>query len=228
MDYPEWSKKVEQQFAKMRKHATPYEVEIFGKKILVLPEVFSPKYFTDSAYFANVIPKLVQKQKLLEIGTGTGIVAVFAALHGATVTATDINPAAVQNCLLNAQRFAVQMDVRESNLFAAFRNEEKFDFIFWNHPFNRAESPVTDILLQSGFDENYNALQQFLKEAPAFLTASGVVLIGTSAYARLDEIENHAKRLGYSIRIVDTKGMLMAEGEKDLTVHRVYACTPKK
>ena len=36
---------------------------------------------------------------------GTGIIAVFCAFNGAKVTATDINPHAVENCKLNSERF---------------------------------------------------------------------------------------------------------------------------
>ncbi|MFH1978426.1 MAG: methyltransferase [Candidatus Aenigmatarchaeota archaeon] len=88
-------------YEKIKSEKKPYTIKILGKELTVLPNVFSPKYFTDSKYFAEEIPKIVKNKKLLEIGTGTGVVSIFCALSGANVTATDINPAAIKNCKMN-------------------------------------------------------------------------------------------------------------------------------
>jgi cyclopropane fatty-acyl-phospholipid synthase-like methyltransferase len=49
---------------------------------------------------------------LLEIGCGIGVATVCAALQGAQCTATDINPAAVENVLLNAEKHHVSSNVK--------------------------------------------------------------------------------------------------------------------
>lgn len=67
-----------------------YEVEILGRKFVVYPNVFSSKYFLDTEFFARKLP-IQQDEEFLEIGPGSGVTVVFAALRGAKhVTAVDI------------------------------------------------------------------------------------------------------------------------------------------
>ena len=80
-----------------KKDSSAYIINILNKKFLVLPNVFSPKYFNDTKIFASNI-KINPGEDFLEIGPGTGVISIFAALNGAkSVTAIDINPQAVKN-----------------------------------------------------------------------------------------------------------------------------------
>lgn len=79
-------------------------------------------------------------ERVLEVGTGIGPIAVFAARAGAKVIATDIDPVAVANTRHNAERLGVShlLDVREGDLFAPVRGENLFDVILFNviYPYN--------------------------------------------------------------------------------------------
>lgn len=79
-------------------------------------------------------------ERVLEIGTGIGPIAIFAARAGANVIATDIDPVAVANARYNAARLGVTHDfeVREGDLFAPVRDEQPFDVITFNviYPYN--------------------------------------------------------------------------------------------
>lgn len=79
----QWQKEVFAVFEKIRAHKRPYDIMVDGVELMVLPNVFSPQYFTDSIWFAREVAALAQGKTLLEIGTGTGLLAVFAALRGA-------------------------------------------------------------------------------------------------------------------------------------------------
>lgn len=66
-----------------------YNVEILGKKFVVFPDVFSPKYFRDPEFFVKELP-IKNGETFLEIGCGTGIISIFAVLKGASkVVAID-------------------------------------------------------------------------------------------------------------------------------------------
>src|SRR5215831_2441067 len=105
-----------------------------GFDLVVLPGVFHPKYFGSSAIFARFIAGLpIQNKTLLDVGCGSGIISLCAARSGARVTAVDINPAAVESASRNAERAALKIASRVSDLFSNV--PERFDIIAWNPPF---------------------------------------------------------------------------------------------
>ncbi len=109
---------------------------------LVLPEVFNPVLFRTGPFLAESIARLAPAagpdRRALDMGTGSGVGAVFAARAGYLVVAVDINAEAVRctqiNVLLN--RLAGQVDVRHGDLFAPVAGE-RFDLILFNPPFYR-------------------------------------------------------------------------------------------
>lgn len=113
---------------------------IQGLPFLVTPSVFNPKVPRTGEFLASVLDaNLVGRDdEVLDMGTGSGVCAVFAARHAARVVAVDINPAAVRcagiNLLLN--HVEDQVDVRRGDLFAAVPGEQ-FDLVLFNPPFLR-------------------------------------------------------------------------------------------
>jgi SAM-dependent methyltransferase len=71
--------------------------DVAGRRLIVLPGVFNPKLFRTGEFLARVltVEPLWPEMRVLDMGTGSGVGAVFAALAGAQVTAVDVNPAAV-------------------------------------------------------------------------------------------------------------------------------------
>jgi HemK-related putative methylase len=127
-----------------------------GVPILVLPEVFNPNLFRTGAWLARAIPRppargaanpakpgdppgpAVVAARALDMGTGSGIGAVFAARLGYEVTAVDVNPHAVRCARLNALLNGLEerIEVRQGDLFSALAGE-RFDLILFNPPFFR-------------------------------------------------------------------------------------------
>ena len=71
---------------------------------IVMPSVFNPKVPRTGEFLASQIDStLVQRDcEVLDMGTGSGVCAVFAAKHARRVVAVDINPAAVRCARINA------------------------------------------------------------------------------------------------------------------------------
>ena len=119
---------------------------IQGVPFLVTPSVFNPKVPRTGAFLASMLDaNLVGHQdEVLDMGTGSGVCAVFAAKHARRVVAVDINPAAVRcagiNTLINGVEDRV--DLRHGDLFAPLRGE-KFDLVLFNPPFVRG-APADD------------------------------------------------------------------------------------
>ncbi len=190
-------------FEKMNHHKQPYTIVILEKCIPVLPDVFSPKYVSDVKWFAREVPKIVGTRSFLEIGTGTGVIALFVALHGAkNIVATDINPIAVKNARQTFRLHGFQIPVCGGNVFAPIRHGEKFDVIFWNHPFHFSEEKPMTMLDCGGYDYQYKSLKAFFAGAKQHLNAGGEVLLGTSKNARLDLIKAFGREYGYVCKLV--------------------------
>lgn len=77
----------------------------------------------------------------LDMGTGTGYVAVYLAQRGFAVDAVDVSLRALQVAQANAAAAGVQVRVYPSNLFEAVT--DCYDVIAFNPPMNPNESEVT-------------------------------------------------------------------------------------
>lgn len=200
---PEWEKSVRERFLELKGSPEVAETEIDGVKVKVFPDVFSPAIFFESKWYAEKLAMLTKGRKLLEIGPGTGIIGLFSALNGASVTAIDINDKAVENTKVNFELHNLPIDVRQGSVYEPLKESEKFDFIFWNHPFNKTSIDDTDKFLKSVFDFEYQHIRAYIKEGRKHLSENGRLLLGTSNIANLEEIQAIAGEYGYDFILVD-------------------------
>ena len=111
-----------------------------GVPFLVTPSVFNPKVPRTGAFLASLLDSALigRDCEVLDMGTGSGVCAVFAAKYARRVVAVDINPAAVRCAGINALLNGVEgrIDVRHGDLFAPVHGEQ-FDLILFNPPFLR-------------------------------------------------------------------------------------------
>jgi methylase of polypeptide subunit release factors len=111
-----------------------------GVPFVVMPSVFNPKVPRTGEFLASRLDaRLVGRDaEVLDMGTGCGVCAVFAAKHARRVVAVDINAEAVRcagiNARLNHQE--AKIDVRQGDLFEPVRSE-RFDLVLFNPPFLR-------------------------------------------------------------------------------------------
>jgi SAM-dependent methyltransferase len=154
-----------------------------------------------TAYFTSLLP-YEGVGSFLEMGCGSGVTAVVAALRGCpAVTALDINPAAVENARANAERHGVGDRVRAltSDLFGALDQGESFDLVYWNSPFIEApaDRPQDSYFEYAIFDPGYRMHREFMREAPARLNDGGRLFLGFSTAAgNLDLIYELGREAG--------------------------------
>jgi HemK-related putative methylase len=122
-------------------HYDDYRLErVHGMPVLVTPSVFNPQLLRTGAYFAGCLDAAViaPTAEVLDLGTGSGVCALFAARHARRVVAVDINPAAVRCAQLNAVLNSLErrIEVRGGDLFAPVKGEQ-FDLVLFNPPFVR-------------------------------------------------------------------------------------------
>src|SRR5260370_42522234 len=87
-------------------------VNIAGLRLFVLRGVFNPALHFTSGVLAGYLKKpgvISSGDSVLDLGTGTGLFALTAALSGAgRVVATDINSEAVRCARLNVRRYGLE------------------------------------------------------------------------------------------------------------------------
>ena len=149
--------------------------------VIVLPSVANPKVLRTGAFFASRIDGRVvaTDTAVLDLGTGSGVCALFAARHARRVVAVDINPEAVRCTTINAlmNRLDARIDIRQGDLFAPV-GDERFDLVLFNPPFIfGAPKDARDAAWRSS-----DLPQRFAAGLAAHLTPSGAALVLLSSF----------------------------------------------
>lgn len=198
-------------------NAKPRRYMIDGLDLVVLPGVFHPGFFHSTALLSEHIAALELKGKrVLELGAGTGRVAITAARGGALVAASDINPKAVENVRINAARNNVAVDAVLSDLLDELPGH--FDIIAINPPYYRRD-PATDAerAFLAGADHQYFR-RLFPALAPRVDSGTHVVMV-LSADVELAPIAAIAQQSGLRFTEVRRKKR-WGEAQVIFTVHR--------
>ena len=187
------------------KEKKKYYIDFLGKKFIVYPNVFSPKYFKDSEFFVKEMP-IKKGEEFLEIGSGTGIISIFAVLKGASkVVSIDINKDAVANTRENARIHKVdsKVTVLRGDVYGPLPKDSKFDTIFWNTPFGYIENENISILERSVKDPYYKSTKAFISGAKKFLKPNGHLLIGFSTtLGKFEIIEKYLLDAGFEVKLL--------------------------
>lgn len=183
---------LERSRAALLREDRPRTFALAGREWDLLDGVFAPP-FSASTGAAMELLGLTGPERapwhgsLLEVGSGTGVIAVCAALAGGDrVTALDINEQAVRNTEMNAHRHGVadRLTAVHSDLFDALGADERYDTVYWHSNFVLAPPTYRHETVheQAYVDPGYRAHRRYLAEAPAF-AADGEGCCCTSAIA---------------------------------------------
>lgn len=143
----------------------------------------------DDSFLLQKQIKVYAKGSVLDMGTGSGILAEEAAKYADKVLAVDINKEAI--------REHPSIEFRESNLFSNIK--ESFDLITFNPPYLPSCAKDSDIALDGG-KEGYELIERFLKQAKKHLNKDGVILLLFSSFSKKEEIKRILKKENYSYK----------------------------
>lgn len=113
------------------------EREFFGRAFRVTPDTLIPRPDTERLIDAALQMKLPERARVLDLGTGTGAIAITLALECPDwdVTATDASDAALAVARDNAARLGACVRFAPGDWFAAVAAGDRFDLVISNPPY---------------------------------------------------------------------------------------------
>jgi release factor glutamine methyltransferase len=156
-------------------------LSVFDETVVLeeAPGVFMP---TPHGLFYARAPHVNAGERVIDIGTGSGVLAIGAAKRGARVLATDVDERAVAAAARNAQFNDVELETRVGPLFAGATGT--FDAILANLP-NEIVAPAhlaslspEDARTFAGGEKGNEQLLALLAAAPPHMTHSSRLYLG--------------------------------------------------
>lgn len=179
----------------------PAEGEIFtclGKDFIVYPNVYYPSDET-----ANLVEnwRIEPGDTVLDIGTGSGVIAILAATQGAAhVRATDHCPDSIRSASANVARHKLEdvIMVKQSDMFADVPKDEHYDVIVANLPFT--DQVATDIVEKTTYDEGFVNLKKYYEGIDNHLKPNGRAYVTRGNFGGLSEVFELADQYNLTIR----------------------------
>jgi len=177
---------------------------IKGCVFLVDEKVYEPA--EDTFLLAENL-KVEEKEAVLDMGTGCGILAVLAAKKAEKVVATDINPYAIKCAKKNAKMNGVEekIEFRLGDLFQPIRPDETFSLILFNAPYLPSEPYEGRSWIGrawAGGSSGRKVIDRFIMDAPEFLTVDGRILLVQSSLSDIDKTLERFDEAGLRARAV--------------------------
>jgi len=188
----------------------------------VLPNVFNPVIFRTGRYLAEYIqttPTLDITNKLgqltaLDVGTGCGIHAIFAAARGFRVDAVDINPEATRCARINVMLNDVGdlVTVHQGDLFAPI-DGKCFDLVMCSLPKFRGPP-------KSAFEVGWRSadvIDKFAMGLPKVLRPDGVALVLLTSHGDEQGMLDGLDAAGLCVQVAQREHF----GVEIMTIYRV-------
>lgn len=166
--------------------------------------------------------EIKSNQSVLEIGTGSGIVAMYASRLTDNITVTDINFDACELARKNFETNNIEnIEILFGNLFEPVENR-KFDVILFNTPYlPTEEGEVIDDTINYAFDGGLNGrkvIDVFLNEVGNHLNDGGIVQMIQSSLSGNEETLDKFDELGFIAEIKATEHFFF----EDITLINAY------
>jgi release factor glutamine methyltransferase len=208
----------ERAYADLRQRDASQAVSCLGRTFVVSAHVFPPM---SDLLGTAVLNEVRASDRVLDMGTGSGVNAILAASRATDVLAVDINPVAVQCARQNAVTNSVESRIEflQSDVFD--RVGGTFDLIVFDPPF-RWFAP-RDPLEAAITDEDYRGLTRFMRDAPSRLNAGGRILLFFGTSGDLGYLLDLIQRSGLGHEVVSSQKLVKSDWTVDYYVFRLTA-----
>ena len=166
------------------------------------PEVYEPAEDTFLLVDSVVVS---EGDSVFEVGSGSGLIAIYCASLGANVVCCDVNPYAVElikkNFLINESQIRGSFDLHIGALFSVLDSKDKFDVIIFNPPYLPTSNE--ELIGDSGwFDRavsgglnGLDVIERFINQVSGFLKINGKVYFVFSSLSKKEKLERLIKKI---------------------------------
>lgn len=181
---------------------------ICEQTIVVYPDVFNPVIFRSGRIFAEYLHEHLRaaspaaRLEVLDMGTGSGVLAIICAALGHRVVAVELNPVAVRCAIENAGRLPEDLrpDVIEGDLFEPVAGR-RFDLVLWNPPFFQGEpKSLLDLSWRSD-----NGIGRFFAQLQEHLRPGGRAMIIWTSQAAAEHLHDSLRQHDLRCRTVHSQ-----------------------
>lgn len=176
------------------------------ERLYTLPGVYAPQHDTDLLVRSLRREAVDEDTTVVDLGTGSGALAVAAASLGAKVTAVDISRRAVLTTRLNALRHGLRVTVRRGDLTDTLP-DDCCDLVLSNPPYVPSPSPG---LPRRGAARAWDAgsegravVNRVCDAAPRVLRPGGTLLMVHSGLCGVTATLERLTRHGMEAEVVD-------------------------
>ena len=173
------------------------------------PEVYEP---AEDTFLLLESIQIKPGDKVLEIGTGCGLISLQCASLGANVVCTDINPYALaltkRNYIKNKSFIKGGFEIRKSDLFSKIKDDEKFDVIIFNPPYLPTKknelvggSGWFDIATNGGID-GLSLTKKFIEGLKKYINDNGKAYFVFSSLSNRKKIDLYLSKYRLKAKIV--------------------------
>ena len=175
------------------------------------PEVYEPA--EDTFLLADSIV-VSEEDSVFEVGSGSGLIALYCASLGANIVCCDINPFAVElikkNFLVNQSLLRGSFNVRIGDLFSVLDSKDRFDVIIFNPPY--LPTSKKELIGGSGwFDKavsgglnGLDVIERFINLVSGFLKKNGRVYFVFSSLSNREKLESIIKKNNFIFEIMNS------------------------
>ena len=198
--------------------------EVFSMS--VPPTVYPPREDTDLLASVLTSQRLTPKTRWLEIGSGSGVLSLYAARMGCHITACDVNPFAVACTRAHFEQHGLRATVLEGGpgptddgKSAQWGGDQTYDVVVWNTPYLGGEAlrgaklgPFEEAALTDNDQTGLYVRMLHRLASSNLLSPHGVAYMTVSSKGVGDTACEMAWAAGMAARCVATR--LFADGER--------------
>jgi len=182
-----------------------------GMEFLICDKVYEP---ADDTFLLAKNLLVKKSDNVLEIGTGTGIIAIIASKKVKRVVAVDINRYAVECAKKNSEINLARVDIRWGDLFDPV-DEEKFDLILFNTPYLPIEDDeLVDDELEAAWNGGKDGrfvINRFIEGLVEHLNPAGRIQLVQSSLSNVEETTGRLMELGFEVSVTDSERFFFEE-----------------
>jgi release factor glutamine methyltransferase len=179
-----------------------------GLQLRIHPDVFHPGFFFSTKLLLSQLDTIPMKGKsLLEIGAGSGLIAMSAAKSKAIVTATDINPVAVEYLYRNSKANSTTINILQADVFEDVP-PAAFDIIAINPPYYK-KNPQNDAEHAWYCGENGEYFKKLFSNLARYIHRESQVLMVLCDGCDIEMIAAYGRKNHFSMTCIHTKKNLV-------------------